>query len=179
MENSLVGKAKEMGVNFVLSSAESIPLNDEGFDLVFSFNVMEHIDRPDLVIEESRRLLVSGGYFFADFDPLYYSARGLHAYRKINIPFCHILFKEADLERYANEHNLQWDDLPYVNKYSADQFRTIWKEMRKGFEILYYNEGYDPIDISMISRYASCFCKTKLPFDNFIISRMTILARKK
>jgi len=46
-----------------VADAENIPYDDCSFDLIFSDNVMEHIDNADRVFSEIYRLLRPGGYF--------------------------------------------------------------------------------------------------------------------
>jgi SAM-dependent methyltransferase len=41
--------------------ANSIPYPDESFDLIFSDNVFEHLDKPELVLQEAARVLKPGG----------------------------------------------------------------------------------------------------------------------
>jgi SAM-dependent methyltransferase len=45
--------------------ADSLPFDDESFDLVFSDNVLEHLERPERVFSEIRRVLKPGGCFLA------------------------------------------------------------------------------------------------------------------
>lgn len=179
VDDAISPAAKQAGVKFLHIPAENIPLPDSSVDLVFSFNTLEHVVDPAQVVQEIKRVLRPGGYFFADFDPLYYSARGLHAYRKINIPYCQFLFKNEDLVSYADKHQLNWAELPGVNKYSADQFRQVWSKMNEDFEIKHYSEEVDLVNIDLVRKYPSCFKKERMPFHNFLISRMRILAKKK
>lgn len=46
-----------------VASAESLPYADGTFDLVFSDNVLEHLDAPETVFREVNRVLRSGGRF--------------------------------------------------------------------------------------------------------------------
>lgn len=46
-----------------LADANSIPYEDERFDLVFSDNVLEHLDQPLLVFKEVARVLKPGGVY--------------------------------------------------------------------------------------------------------------------
>jgi SAM-dependent methyltransferase len=44
---------------------EKIPYDDESFDLVFSSNVLEHLEKPEEVFKEVSRVLKPGGIFLA------------------------------------------------------------------------------------------------------------------
>lgn len=48
-----------------LASGEGIPYGDAEFDLVFSDNVLEHLEEPAKVFAEVARVLKPGGYFLA------------------------------------------------------------------------------------------------------------------
>lgn len=48
-----------------IASAEKIPYPDASFDLVFCDNVLEHLDRPEVVFREIARVLAPGGSFLA------------------------------------------------------------------------------------------------------------------
>lgn len=169
---------KKSDVKFINSTAEKIALPDNSMDYVFSYNAFEHFKKPGAVVEQVARVLKQGGRFYADFDPLYYSPRGLHAYRKINIPYCQILFKIEDLKKYAHENNLHWENLPYVNRYSLEQYDDLLRNMEEDFRVLKYEKGMDVSSIKIIDRYKNCFKKYPIDFDNFIISRIQILAEK-
>jgi ubiquinone/menaquinone biosynthesis C-methylase UbiE len=140
---------------------------------------MEHFEDPQKVLTEIQRILKPGGYFYTEFDPLYYSPRGLHAYRKINIPYLQVLFKIEDLKKYADLHQLNWDELPYVNAYSVTKFRTICQNMTNEFKLKTYQEIVDVSALDLIKKYPSCFKKENIAFRNFIISGIKILAIKK
>jgi SAM-dependent methyltransferase len=44
-------------------SGEALPFDDESFDIVYSYNVLEHTHNPELVVRESLRVLRRGGTF--------------------------------------------------------------------------------------------------------------------
>lgn len=46
-----------------VASAEAIPFGDEAFDVVLCDNVLEHLDRPEVVFAEVARVLRPGGVF--------------------------------------------------------------------------------------------------------------------
>lgn len=171
--------AKNSEIPFIKSSAENIPLENESIDFVFSYNALEHFSDPKKVLLEIHRILKPGGYFYTDFDPLYFSPRGLHAYRKINIPYLQILFQSEDLKQYAESNDLHWDELPYVNAYTITKFRSIFKELENKFVIKKYEEILDISGLSIIKKYPACFKKENIAFENFIVSGIKMLLQKK
>ena len=42
--------------------AEELPFKDESFDLIYSTNVLEHVQNPEKVLKESIRVLKTGGF---------------------------------------------------------------------------------------------------------------------
>ena len=57
---------------------------------------MEHVDRPDLVLAEVRRILKPGGRLYVNFPP-YYHPFGAHLSDLIAIPWVHMFFSEDTL----------------------------------------------------------------------------------
>lgn len=51
------------GVEFQLATAERLPFADGGFDFVWIFDVLEHVDDPERVLREVARVLKPGGGF--------------------------------------------------------------------------------------------------------------------
>ena len=51
------------GVDFRLATAERIPFGDAEFDFVWIFDVLEHVDSPEAMLSEVRRVLRPGGGF--------------------------------------------------------------------------------------------------------------------
>lgn len=69
-------------MDYVNSYAENIPFNDNYFDVVCSFNSLDHVDDLDKVISEIKRILKPGGIFLlitdvnhdpTDCEPIYFS----------------------------------------------------------------------------------------------------------
>jgi ubiquinone/menaquinone biosynthesis C-methylase UbiE len=59
---------KELGIGkhkmlYIASPAENIPFADEYFDIVTSFNSLDHVDHIDKTIEEIIRVTKPGGFF--------------------------------------------------------------------------------------------------------------------
>ena len=51
-----------LGNILVKGKAEKLPFEDESFDLVYSTNVLEHVENPEKVLNESLRVLKKGGF---------------------------------------------------------------------------------------------------------------------
>lgn len=57
-----MGKKNYSSIKFINANLENVPLKDNGFDLVYSACVLEHLINPTKVIDEAIRLTASGGY---------------------------------------------------------------------------------------------------------------------
>lgn len=53
------------GVHYALSSENTVPFADNGFDTVLIFDVLEHVENPRAIVSEVRRVLRPGGIFYA------------------------------------------------------------------------------------------------------------------
>jgi 2-polyprenyl-6-hydroxyphenyl methylase/3-demethylubiquinone-9 3-methyltransferase len=60
--------AEQMGlpITYHAASGEQLPFQDNGFDMVFCCDVLEHVNDPNQVIAESARVLKSGGIYLYD-----------------------------------------------------------------------------------------------------------------
>ena len=55
--------AKDHAMEYIATGSESIPFPDEYFDIVASFNSLDHVDNLDLTIQEIKRVLRPNGTF--------------------------------------------------------------------------------------------------------------------
>ncbi|NTV62461.1 MAG: class I SAM-dependent methyltransferase [Oscillochloris sp.] len=65
---------------FIASSATKLPFPDSSFDAAFSIWVLEHIEQPDAMLAELRRVIRPGGTLFlvAAYDVAPWASQGLH-----------------------------------------------------------------------------------------------------
>lgn len=66
------------------SDIRSTGLSDETVGAIFSVSVFEHLINFDLCLSEMHRLLVPGGYVYAEFGPIWSSSLGHHVYAKVD-----------------------------------------------------------------------------------------------
>ncbi|MEM7679163.1 MAG: class I SAM-dependent methyltransferase, partial [Myxococcota bacterium] len=95
-------RASAAGVDLLEMDAAHLTFGDESFDFVFSYDTFEHFTDPEAVFHEASRVLRPGGLLYLVFGPLYLSPRGLHAYRTITVPYCHLLFAPEVLNQFAD-----------------------------------------------------------------------------
>ena len=51
-------------VNYIKANAYSLPFPDESFDAAAALDILEHVEKPELLIQEASRILKPGGIFF-------------------------------------------------------------------------------------------------------------------
>jgi SAM-dependent methyltransferase len=171
-------RASHGGVRFLQSDAGAIALADASIDLVYSFASLEHFPQPDRCLAEIERVLRPGGHVFINFGPLYFSPYGRHAYRQIPVPFCHLLFEEPALHQWASDAGLP-HDWPYVNGWTLQRYRNLWKAASSRFAIRSYTEySTGGVGVELIAQYPHHFRGQASNFDEFLITAVDIALQK-
>lgn len=151
--------AKKLGYadkfTFICASAYELPFPDNSFDTIIMNDFMEHVDDPEKALLESIRLIKPGGRVYINFPP-YYHPFGYHMSDAINMPWCHVFFREKSLIRaYKDlikglpdeESRLNFrfskdekggDRYTYINQMTIKRFKKIIK--KHGITPDYYNE---------------------------------------
>ena len=80
--------------------ATRLDFPNAAFDLVYSFNVFEHLNDPAATFGEMVRVLRPGGVAYIAFTSLRWSPHGAHLYKTVGIPYVTVLFDEADVAAY-------------------------------------------------------------------------------
>ncbi len=118
-----------------------MPYDESSFDLIFSINSFEHFEQPALALNEIIRVLQPDGLLFLAFSPLYYSPWGLHASRRLGMPYPQLLFSAPTIQQFV-EFNKDaiagtYSDFadrskigPYLNGYSLEQYRQIFNSQK-------------------------------------------------
>jgi SAM-dependent methyltransferase len=160
------------------------PLSIAGgaYDFIVSFNAFEHFPDPSLVMEEMLRILKPGGLIYFNFNPLYCSPWGLHAYRSIRMPYPQYLFSKPFIEEKLKELGV-WDlgrkltDLQYLNGWRPNQFEALWK--RPDVQVLSCAWHKDDAQLGLLMEYPECFSGRGLTYEDVVVSGMTVVLRKK
>lgn len=74
-------------------------LEPGSFDLVVSWNVLEHLPDPEAAMAGIARLLAPGGLAFHEYNP-FFCATGGHSLSTLDIPWGHVVLDAADLRAY-------------------------------------------------------------------------------
>ncbi len=71
----------------------------QGMDAIMSWSTFEHVRRDQVVpiLRDLYACLRSGGVFFLQIEPLFYSPFGSHLRRYIDVPWQHLMVPEEDL----------------------------------------------------------------------------------
>ena len=69
---------------FVQGDATKLPFKDNTFDLVFSSSLIEHLPKPQLLLNEVKRVMKKDAIFYLSFPP-FYSPVGGHQFKPFNV----------------------------------------------------------------------------------------------
>ncbi len=118
-------RVRAAGVRVIEMDATRLDFPDASFDLVYSFNVFEHLPDPAATFGEITRVLKPGGAAVISFTGLRWSPHGAHLYKAIGVPYVTVLFDERDVTTYLRSKG-HAVSAPWVNDYSIEQFRTMF-----------------------------------------------------
>ncbi|GGF72905.1 hypothetical protein GCM10007301_35910 [Azorhizobium oxalatiphilum] len=147
--NALYGV--EGRVSYQVGSAHDLPFPDASFDVIVSFEMIEHVDRQERVIAEVRRVLKPGGLFVV-------STPSREVYNRFKAPNeFHV--KELDLREFTELLEVQFPHVSMMGERMA--IVSLMAPLEKGGEANGY-VGYegrygDDLDRPQTERVASQF----------------------
>jgi SAM-dependent methyltransferase len=112
-----VARVPAAAVRFVEDDITASSLEPESFDLIVSFEVLEHVQRPRDALAAMTRLLRPGGVMYHDYNP-FFSAIGGHSLATLDLPWGHARLDAADVERYLRD----------IRPAEADQALRFYRE---------------------------------------------------
>lgn len=117
-------RALAAGVDVRAMDAGRLALADASVDLVYSYNVFEHLPDPAATFAEVARVLRPGGRFVLSFGPLGWSPHGAHMYKAVAVPYVTVLCERATIDAVVRARGGD-PTFPWVNMVGIEQFRTI------------------------------------------------------
>jgi SAM-dependent methyltransferase len=90
-------------VTFIEDDITASALEPASFDVIVSFEVLEHVARPDATFAAIRRLLRPGGVGYNDYNP-FFSLIGGHSLCTLDFAWGHARLDHDDFERYLREN---------------------------------------------------------------------------
>ena len=131
---------------------ERNPFAPESFDIIVSFAVLEHVQRPLAMLEVMFDLLRPGGhvYFTAN---LHRGPMASHRYREVFFPWPHLLFEDAVFIRFYRDRDGRRGVTPaWVNKLT--HLHYLEKVRQLGFEIVRCTYSTRPFDEDFYTCFA-------------------------
>jgi len=160
---------------------QTIPLEDESFDLIYSYNAFEHLSDPDFTFHEIKRLSRSGGVVILSFGPLYSSPWGLHAYRALNMPYPQFLFSKSFILRKIRQLRIfdlgrETDLLQPLNEWRFEQYQALWHD--NCFEIVEEHLGEDWSHLGLVMRFPEQFSGKNLRVVDLVTTSIHVVLKK-
>lgn len=130
----MLGKNKNLTFKHV--SNEILPFKDNSFDVVFLFDVIEHVPKPQKMMQEVIRVTKTDGLIYVEFTP-FYSITGHHLYDYTKLPIH--LFAPSRIKRMIytkqvdsfNSQDYYWELYKSLNKLKVSHFQEMMKKTTK------------------------------------------------
>jgi len=173
--------ARASSFNFVKGNfCSRLPIEADVFDLIVTYNTFEHIKDPEAALGELVRICRPGGHIYIDFNPLFCSPLGLHAW-SFTMPYPQFLFSPNLID--AKVHELGVNDLGEdsrvlqpTNGWRLDQFRKLWRQ--PGCTVVSLKESTEDRHLSIVTDFPDAFCGRGLTVEDLVIAGVSILLRK-
>ncbi|OGX37055.1 MAG: hypothetical protein A3D87_01375 [Omnitrophica WOR_2 bacterium RIFCSPHIGHO2_02_FULL_50_17] len=158
-----------------------LPLASEAYDLVYSFNTLEHVKEPATMLSELIRICKAEGYIYLKFNPLYSSPWGLHASASLRMPYPQFIFSENFITKKVKELGIfdlgrEKDELQPLNGWSCEQFISTLKN--SGCEIVFLEKIKTQAHLNIIKEFPLAFRGRGLSYEDVTISGLSMLLRK-
>ena len=108
----LIAANKDQNIKIIEGDAENLPFSENSFDVVVAAAIIEHLDNPEKMLEEARRVLKRGGIFIVTspnpfFDKLGRVAGWLKRDRFLKGEKHNIMFNLKKLKEYFKKADFE------------------------------------------------------------------------
>ena len=102
----IVGEQIGIKVSFHEDDICASGIASDSVDIIFSWEVMEHVANPAAALNEMYRMLRPGGIVFHEYNP-FFSINGGHSLCTLDFLWGHARLTAADFERYLDQFRLE------------------------------------------------------------------------
>ncbi len=134
-----IDKLQTCRISFMHDDITESTLTDSAFDVICSWRVLEHLERPWPAFAEMYRLLRPGGLAYHEYNP-FFAIDGGHSAVTLDMPWGHVRLCPTDVERYLDtlrphEKTIAFDFYQrQLNRMSLSDLASL--ATSSGFEIL-------------------------------------------
>jgi ubiquinone/menaquinone biosynthesis C-methylase UbiE len=185
---------------FIQTTPNSIPLEDESLDAIYTIDTVEHLSDPKAIFLEALRILKPGGWFLVHFHP-WFGPYGTHLEDIIPYPWANALFSMDTLldvaahiydqpdykvpcyfqdedtgDKRPNPYldRKMWNE--YLNQITLRQFRSMLKELP--FDVIHNEQIGFGGKVFSIGKYMNAFSQVPV-LDEFFTKAYFCVLRKK
>ena len=133
------------GVSYKEDNILSSGLDTNSMDVVFSWEVLEHLTDPVKAFSEMARVLKPGGFAFHEYNP-FFSILGGHSLCTLDFFWGHACLNDSDFERYILEYRKKEKELA-LNFYRNSLNRMSLADLNSAIE----KAGLKTVDILPLS----------------------------
>lgn len=133
------------GMHLIKGDARCLPFTESSIDLIVSISVLEHVRDLDEVLDEAIRVLVPGGYFYAEFGPIWSAIWGHHLwfYHGGEVvdwrthplpPYGHLLMTPVEMRAWCAERFQNHELASMITEFvfhSPDQNRLFYSDYQE------------------------------------------------
>lgn len=153
-------------------------LEDGQFDLVYSFDSLEHMGDTEGAFREAVRVTKPGGHVYFRFGPLYNAADGKHLGDRLGIPYAGVLFDNETIDAHMLAQGRDPINHDYCNAQPLTHYRELLRDGAMGCERVLYFEHLDLSAMNLIPRFPATFRHTSPDADEFLVNVLEVLFRK-
>jgi SAM-dependent methyltransferase len=107
-------------LSFAESQVDGIPAPDSYFDVVYTWSVFEHVDKPIRMLSEIKRILKPTGFVFLQLWPFFGSRHGGHLWQNVDEQFAHLRHSPFEINDY-----LRGKAATDPSRSADDEFRSL------------------------------------------------------
>jgi 2-polyprenyl-3-methyl-5-hydroxy-6-metoxy-1,4-benzoquinol methylase len=141
-------------VKYQLDDMSRSSMDPNSFDMICSWEVLEHITDMSSVFSETARLLKPGGITFHEYNP-FFAFNGGHSHCTLDFPWGHAALDEDDFKRYLKENRpVEYDAglSVYKNSLNRMQFSDLLKYAKdSGLELLMHAPFYEKKHLELLA----------------------------